>query len=187
MEIKFADSFFKSLKKIEIRSRWYWNIIDFLRYDLPQGIKNLIFFFPEIWRFRSWDYSYQLSILKKSLERLSNTLEFHGNEVEESRMKKVEKIKRAISILDNQANDNYMSLAEEKMGYKVNTDYDIFSNNEPEEIKEANRKIFDLSNSMEQSEWEELWDIIKGERIDFNLDYPDQNLGDGSDMRGWWD
>lgn len=37
-------------------------------YDLRQGIRNLIHFFPIIWKFRPWDYQYNLDLLGKSLE-----------------------------------------------------------------------------------------------------------------------
>ena len=43
MEIKFADTFFKSLERMVNRQKWYWQTWDFLRYDLPNGVKNIFF------------------------------------------------------------------------------------------------------------------------------------------------
>ena len=74
MEIKFADSFFKSLNKMISHNRWYWKVWDFIRYDIPEGISNLIYFFPIIWNFRKWDYNFQLSVFKHSLIPLRDEL-----------------------------------------------------------------------------------------------------------------
>jgi hypothetical protein len=204
MEIKFADTFFKSLERMVNRQKWYWKTWDFLRYDLPNGVKNIFFFWGVIWRYRSWDSSFQMRILARSLEPLAHTLEHHGNEVDGPRLKKVAKIKRAIEILNHQVNDDYIALAEEKLGSTVNHSYGIFGDkdeeDEPLEIKEMNRKIFALSSELEEQEWDELFTILRGqnhnayvmlcdkakEEGDINRDIWDQWF-DGSGMRGWWD
>jgi hypothetical protein len=46
---------------------WLKNTFDFLRYDFPRGLKNLIVWFPVIWRDRSWDHYYIYAILHKKL------------------------------------------------------------------------------------------------------------------------
>lgn len=206
MEIKFTDTFFKSLEKMNSRERWYWKTWDFFRYDLPKGIKNIFFFWRVIWNYRSWDSSFQMRILARSLEPLAHTLEYHGMEVDGPRLKKVAKIKRAIEILNRQAEDDYIDLAEKELGYEVNTEYGIFGSKneegEPAEIKEANRKIFDLSRELEEKEWKELWKIFEGQEHSHfvmlldkakseNIDLKSENVWDkwfdGSGMRGWWD
>jgi hypothetical protein len=202
MEIKFTDSFFKSLEKMITRERWYWKTLDFFRYDLPNGIKNIFFFWKVIWRYRSWDSSFQMRILARSLEPLANTLEFHGNEVEIPRMKKVAKIRRAIEILNRQAESDYVELAEKELGYTVNYEYGLFGKDEPEpeEITKANRKIYDLAREIEEKEWKELWTIFQGqEHTHFTMlldrsrkdGKESDNLWDqwfdGSGMRRWWD
>jgi hypothetical protein len=204
MEIKFADPFFKSLERMVNRQKWYWKTWDFLRYGLPNGVKNIFFFWGVIWRYRSWDSSFQMRILARSLEPLAHTLEHYGNEVDGPRLKKVAKIKRAIEILNHQVNDDYIALAEEKLGSTVNHSYGIFGDkdeeDEPLEIKEINRKIFALSSELEEQEWDELFTILRGqnhkayvmlcdkakEEGDINRDIWDQWF-DGSGMRGWWD
>jgi len=206
MEIKFTDTFFKSFKKMIAHEKWYWKTWDFFRYDLHNGIKNIFFFWKVIWRYRSWDSSFQMRILARSLEPLSHTLEYHGNEVDEPRLKKVAKIKRAIEILNRQANDDYIKLAEEKLGYDVDLTHSIFGDKseseEPAEIKEMNRKIYDLSHELEEKEWKELWKIFEGQEHSHyvmlldkakanNVDLQSEDLWnkwfDGSGMRGWWD
>ena len=51
MEVKFADTFFKSLERMVNRQKWYWQTLDFLRYDLHNGVKNIFFFWKVIWNY----------------------------------------------------------------------------------------------------------------------------------------
>jgi hypothetical protein len=161
MKVKFADSFWESLDRITERERWYWKAWDFLRYDIPKGIKNIIFFWKVIWNFRSWDYTYNLRIFSKSLEALRDSLK-DGNEINSTRLKKVEKIERAIEILNNICEDRYSEIAESQLGYEMNFDH-LFTDDEPKEITEANKKIRDLSIKIEDNEWKELWNIFQGQ------------------------
>ena len=206
MEIKFADTFFKSLERMANRQKWYWQTWDFIRYDLPNGVKNIFFFWKVIWRYRSWDSSFQMRILARSLEPLAHTLEHHGNEVDGPRLKKVAKIKRAIEILKRQSNDDYIELAEQTLGQTVDLSYGIFGDKEeddqPESIKEMNSKIYTLSSELEEKEWKELWTIFNGQEHSHyvmlldkaksqNVDLKTEDLWDkwfdGSGMKGWWD
>lgn len=191
MEIKFTDGFYKSLKKMINRNRWYWKAWDFIRYDVPAGISNLIYFFPVIWHFRKWDYNFQLGVFKHSLVPLRDEL-IDGNEVESSRLKKVAKITRAIEILDNIENDRYISLAEKTLGHEVNSSH-LFTKDEPEEITKRNREIFAESTRLEESEWDELFEILKGQdRDEYTLARKEGDVKwdewfNGSGLRGWWD
>lgn len=197
MEVKFADSFWESLDRIVKKERWYWKTWDFLRYDIPKGIKNIIFFWKVIWNFRPWDFTYNLRIFAKSLEPLKDSIK-NGYEVDVTRLKKVAKIERAIEILNNITEDKYNDIAESQLGYGVNSEF-IFRDDEPEEIKEANRKIYDLSREIEDKEWKEIWTIFQGQEhshyvILLNKITPEQrkkedawsNWYDGSGMGHWW-
>jgi len=198
MKIKFADSFLESLDKMNKRGRWYWKAWDFLIYDIPNGVRNIIFFRKEIWNFRPWDYTYNLRIFAKSLEPLRDSIK-GGYEVDITRLKKVKKIERAIEILNNITEDKYINIAESQLGYEVNTDY-IFDNDEPENIKEANGKIYDLSQEIEKREWKELWTIFQGQEHSHYVMLLDKmnteqrkkedvwdNWYDGSGIGHWWD
>jgi hypothetical protein len=197
MEIKFAPSFFKSLERMAVRERWYWKTWDFIRYDVPKGIKNIIFFWRVIWSFRSWDSTFQLRILKRSLEPLRDRMQ-NGNEVDETRLKKVAAITRLIYLLEYCSEDKYIDLAEEELGYEVDTTY-LF-NEEPDEVKEANRKIFELSRKLEEEHWKEIFKIMEGQDVEeFRKIYDaldDETKKrhdvwtewfDGTGMKGWWD
>ena len=197
MEVKFTQSFFDSFEKMINREKWYWKTWDFLRYDVPNGFKNIFFFWRVIWNYRDWDYNFQLRILKRSLEPLAKRIE-NGNEVDISRLKKVEKIHRTIEILEHIGNDSYIEIAEKELGYQTDTTH-IFSD-EPLAITEANRKIFELSHLIEEKEWIELFEILKGQdrekykKIVDSLTKEERksedvwnNWFDGSGIRGWWD
>ena len=197
MEVKFADSFWESLDRMVKRERWYWKTWDFLRYDITKGVKNIIFFWKVIWNFRPWDHTYNLRILSKSLEPLRDSI-IKGREVDVPRLKKVAKIERAIEILNNITEDKYTDIAEAQLGYEVNSEF-IFRDNEPEEIKEANTKIYDLSREIENKEWKELWPIFQGQEHSHYVMLLDKmtpeekkeedvwgNWYDGSGMGHWW-
>ncbi len=123
------------------------------------------------------------------------------DEVEESRMKKVEKMKRAIQLLNNVRSDEYIRRAEEELGKLKNTDWFWNDREDTEEEKNHNSKVFKRGREIEESEWKELWLIIKGQDIDeFSSKYqkikdsePQDEMHsytdwfDGSGLRGWWD
>ena len=197
MEVKFADSFWESLDRMIKRERWYWKTWDFLRYDIPKGVRNIIFFWKVIWNFRPWDHTYNLRILAKSLEPLRDSI-IKGSEVNVPRLKKVARIERAIEILNNITEDKYTDIAESQLGYEVNSEF-IFRDHEPEEIKEANRKIYELSQEIEYKEWKELWPIFQGQEHSHYVMLLDKmtpeerkeddvwnNWYDGSGMGHWW-
>lgn len=109
--------------------------------------------------------------LKTALEDISVHIEKEGNEEPESRDKKVNMMKRAVAILHNVLEDRYIEMAEEELGKLP--DMDIFG-----EITEQEHAVFERARELENSEWKELWQIIEGNEND---------VFDGSGLRGWWD
>ncbi len=93
-------------------------IYHFFRSDIPYGIGNLIKFFPVVWKFRPWDYGFNLELLRHSLRYLLKTLDEHGMEVDETRIPRVEAIKRVIFLLDHHANGDLLSITAETQGWK---------------------------------------------------------------------
>ena len=56
------------------------------------------------------------------------------------------------------------------------------------EEKEMNRKYYNRVNELEEQEWNEFWEILKGQdykKFDKDKDWDDQF--DGSGIQGWWD
>lgn len=182
MKIEFAPSFFKSIKKLARQNAWWYKTYDFFRYDIGRFFGNVWKFRKELYNHRSFDSAYSLSMLRRSLELISDNIEKYGLEVDESRLKKVEKMKRAIEILKWHEKDSFIELAEKELGYDVNLDY--FLTEEPADVRKSNKVIFDLATKIELVSFEELMEILKGQ------DYRqlnDDNEFDGSGIKTWWD
>lgn len=199
MEITFADSFWKSLKRLAMHQTWWYKTYEVFRYKIPMFFKNIWYFRKELWRFRSWDYTFNLDIFSRSLEKSAYTLEHHGHEVELTRMKKVEKMKRVIQIIKNMSESNYISMAEAELGELKNKEFWFEKDDTPEE-EEHNKKVFDRSTELEKQDFEELWKILKGQdheefkkiydqlSDDEKINYSHwENWFDGSGIKHWWD
>jgi biotin operon repressor len=200
MKIEFADSFWKSLKTLSRHQTWWYKTYEFFRRDLPYFLENIWFFRKELYKFRSWDYSYNLEMFRRSLEKTVNTIEFHGNEIDKSRLKKVKKMKRSIQLINNIRSDEYVNQAETELGKIKNSDWLWTDKEDTEEEKIHNRKVFDRSREIEDSEWKELWSIIHGQDLKeyreiYNSKTDEEKREedvwtdwfDGSGMNGWWD
>jgi hypothetical protein len=162
---------------------------------------NLWFFRKQLWEFRSWDYSFNLQLLSRSLEKTANTLKFHGNEVDVTRLKKVQKINRVIEIIGNIRENNYLSKAELELGEIILRNNWMFTDeDENPEIIAHNKKIYDRADVLEELEWNELFDILKGQNFDEYKTLMDKKSPeeknkmnvwndwyDGSGIRNWWD
>jgi hypothetical protein len=173
MKVEFAESFWKSLKTMNRHQTWWYKTYQLFRYKMPYFVENVWYFRKELWEHRSWDYTYSLMMLRRSLTKLSHTLEFYGWEVEESRMEKVKNIKRAIQLIDRMGSDEYIEQAENELG-KLHIDWDWSDEEDTPEQREHNAKVFKRSHDIREADWKELWKIMKGGKMD-------------GGMRGWWD
>lgn len=181
------------------------------RRDIPSFIKNVWFFRKELWRFRWWDYSFNLDIFRRSLEKTSKELEVRGNEIDETRLKKVAKINRVIELLGHIRSDLYIEMAEKELGelkkMKINFEdvpdqpgyYRLVDNENPDDVNH-NRKVYRRSDEIEAQEWKELWRILEGQdhseysKIVENATEEEKREKDlwkewfdGSGMKHWWD
>lgn len=55
--------------------RFVRNIKNFFRYDIHQGIKRLIIYFPIIWRDRDWDWYFLADLMEFKLRRMQKVME----------------------------------------------------------------------------------------------------------------
>ena len=175
---------------------WYdlnlWRVWDVFRIGTPTFFKNIWLFRKELYRHQWWDYNYTLQMLYRSLSIMVVKLEKDGYEVESSRLKKVEKIYRVLELLKHKLDDVYVDRAEKVLGeinwkpieFKLLNDseelYEMVNNDTPTE-KEHIKKVFEYSKELENKEWIEIWEILKGKEFTTMEEF------DGSDMRGWWD
>lgn len=199
METKFADSFGDSIKRLIRHNTWWYKTYELFRYDLPRFFKNVWTFRKALWNHYWFDHHGTLMFLETGLTHISDTVEQYGNEVDESRLKKVEAMRRAIKLIKNYNEDNYIDMAEKELGKLVLHDWEfeevpdnpgysqLIDNDTPEE-KEHNKKVFDRAREIEEQEWDELFVILKGQdytKFDKDIDWDKQF--DGSGLRGWWD
>jgi hypothetical protein len=199
MEIKFADSFGDNLKTMIKHNTWWYKTHELFRYDLPRFFKNIWRFKKLLWNHYWWDHHGTLAFFEVALTHMSDNIEKHGNEVDESRLKKVAAMRRVIELIKNYNEDNYIDMAEKELGNLILHDWEfepvpdkpnysqLVDKDTPEE-KEHNRKVFDRAREIGEQEWSELFVILKGQdytKFDKNIDWNKQF--DGSGLRGWWD
>lgn len=190
MEIQANNSFFKSLKKLIWHQNPIYRTYSLFRYDLPTFIKNIWRFRRELWSHRWWDYHFTLKMFKRSLEIQEAGMRLKGIEDSESLNKKLANIKKAIQLLENRIADNYIERIESEYGALIMKEWKfedsengsyVLVDEDTEDEKKHNRMIFKKAHNLEEKEWTELWEIIKGKKWKEYKDW------DGSDLRGWWD
>jgi hypothetical protein len=120
-------------------------------------------------------------MMKRSLELTSEGLKNKGSEVIEERSKKIEKINRAIYLIDLFIEDDFTELARLDLNIKKMPIHSLVKSEKGHyEIKTDNHedweKIFSKSEELKKDMWKELWGIFEGTKEK-----------DGTDLRGWWD
>ena len=212
MKINITDTFTKSLSKLSMHQTWWYKTYSFIRWDVWHFFSNVWKFRKELYEHRWWDYHFTLQMLYRSITIMEKGMHA-GLEVRESREKKIQKMQRLLVLLDNKINDTYIELAEKDLGYEMiskgfefeeveETDSDgkklyRLTDNETEEEKELNRKIFDRARELEKEQWNEIWEILKGQDNTEYIDMIQQkdttgkqkdwnDWFDGSGLRGWW-
>ena len=207
MDIKFADSFGDSIKTLIRHQTWWYKTYETIRYKIPYFFKNIYKFRHVLWEHRWWDYRFTLTTLRTSLEIMEKGMHA-GLEVRESRDKKIAKMQRVIQILKNIEEDNYIQMAEAELGEIIHHDWEFEETEETvdnplgeknektyrlvdkdtDEEKEHNRKVFDRTHELEEQEWAELCQIIKGQDTElFDKDKDFYKQFDGTGLRSWWD
>ena len=202
MEVKFKNTFFESFKRMINRERWHWKLWDLFRYDIPRFFRNLWLFRKNLWN-HTW-YNGDSSVLpwvKTAVDDMAWRIEKYGHEVEESRMKKVVKMRRLSYLIDVCVKDEFIDEAEKELGFKYvyypfefeevlgNDKVYTLKQNETPEDKENNSKLLNRSHEIQKEYWEELCAIIKGPDYDAMRASEEDwdKLYDGSDLRAWWD
>jgi hypothetical protein len=99
-------------------------------------------------------------------------------------------MRRALELLKHKLDDDYVGRAELELGELPHKpfefeemeggNYRLIDNDTPAERKHA-KKVYKRARVIEDKEWSELWDILKGKKFTTWEKY------DGSDLRGWWD
>jgi hypothetical protein len=192
MDIQITDTFTKSIKRLLWHESKLYKFYATFRYDIPLFIKNVWRFRKELYKFDWWDYRFTLNMFERSLTIMEQGMSTKGWEIGETREPKVKAMCRAIELLKNNKEDNYIQRAEDEIGPLVMHDWEfedvengnhrLVDKDTPEE-KAHNRLVFQRAREIENAEWKELWEIFKGSKNSkrYGKKY------DGTDMRAWWD
>ncbi len=209
MKIEFADSFGKSLKRLIRHQTWWYKTYHFLRYDIKHFVKNVWYFRKGLWNYRWWDYRFPLEMFKLSIEGMYPKVEKYGLEIDETRLKKVNKMIRACELMQNFMDENFVDQAEKELGdlklrkwefedVPDKPGYSQLVDSETDEEKSHNRKVFDRAREIEEEQWNELWNIMRGRNDGKSNSIAQVALSDsdnqsfetkfdGTDLRSWWD
>jgi hypothetical protein len=199
MEVNFADSFEDSLKKMISHNTWWYKTYNLFRRGIPNFVKNVWRFRKPLWNHNWWDNHASLEFLQVSLTHMADNIEKYGIEIDGPRLKKVEKMRRASQLIQNYINDSYSEMAESELGELILHDWEFedvpdkpgFSrlvDKETPEEKEHNTKVFKRAYEIESQEWNELFEILKGQDVNkFDKDYDWEKQFDGSGLKYWWD
>ena len=201
MEVNFADSFEDSLKKMISHNTWWYKTYNLFRRGIPNFVKNVWRFRKPLWNHNWWDNHASLEFLQVSLTHMADNIEKYGIEIDGPRLKKVEKMRRASQLIQNYINDLYSEMAESELGELILHDWEFedvpdkpgFSrlvDKETPEEKEHNTKVFKRAHEIESQEWNELFEILKGQdvnKFDKDYDYDWEKQFDGSGLKYWWD
>ena len=83
----------------------WWKIKDFFR-GIKPGLRNVIRWFPVIYKDRWWDHSFLYPILKKKLELMEENFRLRGCHV--GNEKDAKNMKICVLLLDRLINDAYI-------------------------------------------------------------------------------
>lgn len=175
----------------------FLRVWDFLRWDFPRFFKNIWRFRKELTHFGGWDWYHTLSILKRSLEIQEKSMSKNSNEVSETLNLKIYYMRRSIYLIDCILEEKFREMAEKKLGLKIIfKDFklgvgEVVWEDETEEEREINQKIFYEAAKIEKEVWSELFDILKGDvyPIDIYTKFKDKSYEEftsGKGLNTWW-
>ena len=138
--------------------RIYYNVKDFLLYDIRYGVRNFFKWFKIVWQDRDWDDYYIFRVLLFKIRNtrilIDKNQTFEGCEIE------VEKMKRCELLIQRLIDDNYA----EEAGYDPKRNFieriSVGSYIASEQPKEELSLIFATAYKNREVEKKELFDIL---------------------------
>ena len=155
------------------------NIKDYIRYDIPYGVENLIKWFSVIWINRDWDYWFIYKILHKKLDLMEKHIRKHDNHTRAQQ--DADSIKKCVLLLERLIKDEYHENAfkphEKKWGEsdmiftdiesspgtcKLDIVYPNVNTPEDEELEKKDfKRAMDHEANMKQQDINMLFDLMK--------------------------
>ena len=172
-----SESFdIKKLEKIVRRNK-----VKIFFKSLYYSLRNFWSFRKEIWRYRTWDYRYNLNLFARSIELTADAIEKYGIEEPVMKEKRINAMRKFVWYVQNM--DNGIELAEKELGPMKRRPYEEWF----ESMEDGNFKyipdddphtkaVFKRSDEIEKEIFDKMWKIIIG-----------SDKEDGTGIRGWWD
>lgn len=171
MEVKFADTFWPSFKKMMnsenprkfeyYKHKWY---------DFKRALWALRKYFRVTTKMVAWDSGSVIEMMKFQIGILADHIETRGLEVDENRLPKVEKMRKFIKLAEHYREDDYA----DRCGYEdgnlemVSTESGIEMVQADPDVDRHNARVFKEAHKLQEKEWDEMIELLK-------------------DMRSWWD
>ena len=86
-----------------------------------EGFKNIIYFLPAIWRFRSWDFGYTYELLYLALVKVRDRVE--DNPIVRYTPKEIQRIRDCVYLLNRVNKDDYFTNDEVTSRALINSEY----------------------------------------------------------------
>ena len=199
METTFAKSFLGGFGPLMRRANPLFKPYYFLKETLPNFLKNVWIFRKALANHQWWDHHGMLMFIEAGCLHMANNVEVKGLEIDESRLKKVDAMRRLAELIHNYNEDKYVDMAERELGdlylgnikfVPIDGDEEHFAMEDDltEEQNANNRKIFGRATEIEISEWGEICHLIKGQDYSlFDKEISFEKQFDGSGIKNWWD
>ena len=210
------------------RAKWYMKVANFFKYSIGwrtrdwwQNTKwyfsNLRTFHPILKEWRSFSYEYQVNLFKFGIKQLAEALEYYGNEVPESRRKRIEAMNELIKEIER----DYERELRVKMKYdssnkatkvvKYSDGSVSFKYDESEDGKQRTEQFYEALKEERKAHFNKIFSLIIGQDDDYikeeikrrisalpnekKQSTPERELyhqiynevWDGSGIEGWWD
>ncbi len=150
--------------------------------SIKNGTKNLVIWFPAIWRDRDWDHFYLYIILRKKLSNMENYHRKYGYSVISE--KTADNIKLCVNLLDRLIEDKYCDELFKKHDKKWGK-LDFVPLSEPGKSILTREKIKSKKDDeAESKEFKRLWkheETLKKQDIDYLFKFMSKHI------QCWWD
>jgi hypothetical protein len=172
------------LKDFWFNVKYYlWTVPNDWWYDVKWFFKNLKRFWKQLWKFRTWDYFYCITLFADSLEWLANEIE-GGHEEKRSAGKKVAAIRELVSLLKKTVADDEYGMMD-KYWDNENTTFTIPIDKYVEKVAKERKKTLNRINRIIAGQDRKVFENIDRSRKDGYDKYVE--VFDGTGFEGWWD
>lgn len=185
--------------------------IDRIRYDFPNFLRNAWCYRHALTNTFDWDSLSGMRITAAHLSRVADYLETKGHDSEESRLKKVKMIRRAVELIDLHLEEKFIDWAEAEMKETLfdsqiyfekieGSDLSHMKDRLTEDERAHNGRIYKRAQEIAKETWLELFEILRGQDSRIYQIMMDMHKGDpkrqseiwddwfdGSGMKHWWD